>query len=103
MNQAELRAECLSVAAEYLITNDHTSGGVVVLSIGPTEEGTQEVTVDGWMNELRDPEHWIPDCIAVDEQDQFFKAVGGDDYNGATEWVPIEAGEELPTLVGKDK
>lgn len=52
-------------------------GGVVVIYDGQ---------VSGWMNELRDPQHWCPGCIAVDQDGNQWQAVGGNDYDGANEW-----------------
>jgi hypothetical protein len=52
-------------------------GGVVVLFDGE---------VQGWCNQLRDPDHWRPGCIAVDESGQHWEAVGGNSVNGAIDW-----------------
>jgi hypothetical protein len=52
-------------------------GGVVVLFDGE---------VQGWCNQLRDPDHWRPGCIAIDEVGQHWEAVGGNSVNGATDW-----------------
>lgn len=52
-------------------------GGVVVVFKGE---------VQGWVNELRDPEHWQPGCIAVDESGNTWEAVGGNSYDGAETW-----------------
>ncbi|MEM5403929.1 MULTISPECIES: hypothetical protein [Paraburkholderia] len=41
-------------------------GGVVVFFQGE---------VQGWVNQLRNPEHWQPGCIAVDEQGAIWNAV----------------------------
>lgn len=54
-------------------------GGVVVIFNGK---------VDGWVHKLRDPDHWVPGCIAVDESGAQWISVGGDDYNGAERWEP---------------
>lgn len=54
----------------------------------------------GWMDCLRNPENWEPGCTAVDVEGREWVATGGDDYNGASEWVPggelmsAEPGEE---------
>jgi hypothetical protein len=55
-------------------------GGVVVVYDGE---------VSGWMNELRNPEHWAPGCIAVNFDGNQFKAVGGNDYDGSDHWENI--------------
>ena len=53
-------------------------GGVVVLFDG---------RVAGWMNGLRNPDHWQPGCIAVDEAGQTWTAVAGNDQEGALMWL----------------
>lgn len=45
--------------------------------------------ISGWMNELRNPERWIPGCIAIDSHDRSFRAVGGSKYDGAKDWKEI--------------
>lgn len=45
------------------------AGGVVVIF---SDE------VQGWVNELRDPHHWVPGCFAVNESGQVFQTVAGD-------------------------
>ena len=54
-------------------------GGVVVIC---------EDQVQGWVNALRDPQHWMPGCIAIAEDGTCYKATGGDDQNGAVFWMP---------------
>lgn len=44
----------------------------------------------GWMNELRDPDHWVPGCIAVDEAGNEWRTVGGDPQHGALRWEVIK-------------
>ena len=56
-------------------------GGVVILCDGE---------VQGWVNILRNPEHWRPGCIAVDDLDQIWITTGGDEWYGAREWQPIK-------------
>jgi hypothetical protein len=46
--------------------------------------------VGGWQNELRDPQHWVPGCIAIDAVGNTWLATGGNDYDGATHWDPIK-------------
>jgi hypothetical protein len=53
-------------------------GGVVVVYQGE---------VQGWMNELRDPAHWVAGCVAVDETGQRWQTIAGDDANGALMWL----------------
>lgn len=54
-------------------------GGVIVIYAG---------IVNGWVNELRDPNHWVAGCIAVNETGDSWIATGGDEPNGATAWQP---------------
>ncbi len=54
-------------------------GGVVVLFNGK---------VNSWVNELRNPDHWRPGCVAVDEQGRSWTAVAGSDRDGALMWLP---------------
>ncbi|MFH5254636.1 hypothetical protein ACGTRS_25715 [Burkholderia semiarida] len=54
-------------------------GGVVVFFNGD---------VQGWVNELRNPEHWQPGCVAVNEQGLSWTAAGGCEYDGALMWLP---------------
>jgi hypothetical protein len=44
----------------------------------------------GWMNELRDADHWVPGCIAVDEAGNEWRTVGGDSQRGALRWEQIK-------------
>lgn len=66
-------------AAKYRLERQ-LAGGVVVFFDGE---------LNGWMNQLRDPQTWRPGCIALDEQGNQWKSVGGNDYDGAREWVPV--------------
>lgn len=56
-------------------------GGVVVLFGGE---------VQGWVNTLRDPGHWRPGCVAVDESGTCWQAVLGPHADGALMWLPIQ-------------
>ena len=42
--------------------------------------------VYGWKNVLRDAASEQPGAVAVDTSGHVFRAVGGDDYNGANRW-----------------
>lgn len=55
-------------------------GGVVVFFDGQLQ---------GWVNELRNPESWQPGSIAVDESENLFMAVGGNYYDGAESWSKL--------------
>jgi hypothetical protein len=55
-------------------------GGVIVIFNG---------VVNSWVNELRDPDHWSPGCIAIDESGNQWMSVGGDMRHGASRWEPV--------------
>jgi hypothetical protein len=57
-------------------------GGVVVIFEG---------AVNGWVDRLRNPDHWRPGCIAVDEQGRTWSTTGGTEQGGALMWLPNEA------------
>lgn len=78
MNAADLRA--LAQMADDWRTRHGRSGGVVVFSRG---------VVSSWVNELRNPEHWVPGVIAIDEDGAGWQATGGNDFDGATWWRPL--------------
>lgn len=43
--------------------------------------------VQGWVNQLRNPERWQPGCIAVDEQGNTWTAMMGNERDGALMWL----------------
>ncbi|WP_321853790.1 hypothetical protein [Burkholderia cenocepacia] len=53
-------------------------GGVVVFFQGE---------VQAWVNQLRNPEHWRPGCIAVDEQGRTWTTIAGSERDGALMWL----------------
>lgn len=53
-------------------------GGVVVVFNGE---------VQSWVNQLRNPEHWQPGCIAVVEQGHPWTAIVGNERDGALMWL----------------
>lgn len=55
-------------------------GGVVVVYRGE---------VQGWVNELRDPAHWVAGCVAVDEAGQQWQAIACNEAAGAMMWQPL--------------
>jgi hypothetical protein len=61
-------------------------GGIIVFFDGQ---------VQGWVNELRNPEHWQTGCIAVNEAGDTWVTVGGDEPNGAKMWMPEWADARL--------
>lgn len=60
-------------------------GGVVVLYQGE---------VQSWVNKLRNPEHWRPGCIAVDEEGRSWITLAGTEQNGALMWLPSDLIED---------
>lgn len=56
-------------------------GGVVVVLDGE---------VQSWVNALRNPGHWRPGCVAVDETGRSWTAVIGSEQHGALLWLPNE-------------
>lgn len=69
----------VDLANQYRLENEHR-GGVVLFFDGE---------VYGWKDKLRNPESERPGALAVDSEGWIYKATGGDDYNGAKEWVSI--------------
>lgn len=53
-------------------------GGVVVIFNG---------SADAWVDKLRNPDHWQPGCIAVDENGRTWTAIGGTKQDGALMWL----------------
>lgn len=45
---------------------------------------------DAWVDKLRNPEHWQPGCIAVDESGKTWTAIGGTEQGGALMWLANE-------------
>jgi hypothetical protein len=70
----------LDIAKRFREEFDKASGVVVIF----------ENEVTGWMNELRDPQHWMPGCIAVDVDGNAWLATGGNEAGGATHWDSVK-------------
>ncbi|RJP48782.1 MAG: hypothetical protein C4586_08710 [Anaerolineaceae bacterium] len=72
----------LDIANKWRDENGYIGkGGVIVILNGE---------VNSWVNELRNPEHWVPGCIAVDERGNEWRTVGGTEQAGADRWEPIK-------------
>ncbi|ODB85600.1 hypothetical protein A3194_12240 [Candidatus Thiodiazotropha endoloripes] len=70
--------DTLRISTQWRRENGYQGyGGVVVLFDGE---------VQGWCNQLRDPDHWRSGCIAIDELGQHWEAVGGNEQFGALDW-----------------
>lgn len=53
--------------------------------------------IAGWMDDLCDPGSWALGSIAINEQGQQWRAVGGATHCGASEWQPINQAASLDT------
>lgn len=53
------------------------SGGAVIFYKGVAQ---------GWLREIRDPQDWLPGCIAVDALGAQWIATGGTQADGASVW-----------------
>jgi hypothetical protein len=67
----------LDLAHQWRIDNGYTDGGVVIIYDG---------IVQGWVDDLRNPEHWRAGCIAIDDAGRQWRATGGDYLSGAEQW-----------------
>lgn len=45
--------------------------------------------VTGWRDELRNPEDFLPGCLAFTADEEVYEARGGDNHSGAREWFLI--------------
>lgn len=76
-------------AMQWRLDTGRTSGIVVI----------HGDTVQGWVDKLRDPEHWCPGCIAIDAGGNAWVSTGGNDEQGAQRWVPTHANKSLLTPI----
>src|SRR5690606_31007938 len=74
------------IAAKWREQNGYVGKGGVVTVF--------DDQVCGWTNELRNPEHWTPGAIAVDESGNQWEARGGDEQSGALRWEPVAQSQE---------
>jgi len=54
-------------------------GGVIVIHDG---------IVNSWVDMLRNPEHWVPGCAAIDESGKSWVTIAGNERDGALVWLP---------------
>lgn len=73
------------VARRWREQRGYTGRGGVVVLFGDE--------VQGWGNALRDPGHWRPGCVAVDESGG--QAALGSHADGALRWLPIQRIQDL--------
>ncbi|CAG4923248.1 hypothetical protein [Paraburkholderia gardini] len=72
----------IEVARRWREENGYVGrGGVIVLFDGE---------VQSWVNTLRNPNHWQPGCIAVDEDGRTWTTIAGNQDDGALMWMPNE-------------
>ncbi len=69
----------VKIANEYRAESGRAGGAVLIYN--------NEVT--GWQDELRDPQHWIPGCLAVIGEGRVYLAVGGTNQLGAKAWNTV--------------
>lgn len=46
-----------------------------------------------WSQRLKSPNEYCPDVIAISINDQCYQAIGGNDQDGADEWLPLQHDE----------
>jgi hypothetical protein len=68
-------------AAEATLA-EHDGAGVALICDGKAY---------GWKNYLRDPQHEIPGVLAVSGDGRVYEARGGNEQDGAAEWVEVHA------------
>ena len=47
--------------------------------------------VNGWRDEVRNPEDFCPGCLAFTANEEVYEARGGNDQHGAKEWILISS------------
>ena len=65
-------------AAEFRQQNNLSPDGYVLFHEGEP---------CGWVKTLDHPQGWVPSCIALSADGEVFVAVGGNDQDGAREWI----------------
>ena len=78
MERVELEKIVL-LASRWRQENKRT-GGLVVVYRGDAQ---------GWIDELRDAQHWVPGCVAVSDVGQCWQTIAGDEDHGALMWIQI--------------
>jgi hypothetical protein len=68
------------IAQRWREENGYVGRGGVVVLFGRD--------VQSWVNTLRNPEHWQPGCVAIDEDGKSWTAIAGDQGRGALMWLP---------------
>ena len=78
MERVEL--EKIILLASHWRQENKRTGGLVVVYRGD---------VQGWIDELRDPQHWLAGCVAVSEAGQCWQTIAGDEAHGALMWLQV--------------
>lgn len=73
-------ANTVEIAKQYRNSNPGKEGGVVLVYEGQAY---------GWKDELRDPQSEKPGAFAVDTKGHIWRAVGGNNYDGAEWWKAL--------------
>ena len=48
----------------------------------------ENTKIAGWIRDLHQPQNWKPLTRCISENNQIFIASGGNDHDGANNWVP---------------
>jgi hypothetical protein len=72
--------DVITLARQWREENGYIGrGGVVVVFDG---------VVNSWVNALRNPKHWKPGSIAVDEAGCSWTTIVGSEQDGSLMWLP---------------
>jgi hypothetical protein len=69
------------IAADAFKNDIYGPGGFVVVFNGKCA---------GWISALNEPQGWEPDSIAVNDTGEVWLAYGGNAYDGALSWEPLQ-------------
>lgn len=86
LSEAAAMPYLLQYIEKWRQENERPTGAVVVY----------EGEIAGWMDSVRDPNHWCPGCLAFGSNGGIWRAVGGDDYNGARGWDVVRPVPDRP-------
>jgi hypothetical protein len=82
--EAQIIVTVFETARRWREENGYVGPGGMVVLLGDE--------VQSWVNTLRNPEHWQPGCVAIDEEGRTWTTVVGSERHGALMWL---AGHEL--------
>lgn len=80
MNFEALREQARNWRANQEAGCEHSIGYVVIFN----------GQVAGWKRYLDNPQGWEPGCLAVSPEGDLYLAVGGNSYEGALAWKPLQ-------------